>query len=420
MKFPSAFRSLSEPWMRRFLGANAVAQIGNYIQLVVSSWLLYRLSGSTFLLGLAAFALHIPFLLIGPVAGVFVDRLPLRRVIVAMNLVAVMQAIFIFVFAFNGWIRPWHLVLANLVLGIVNASDAPARQSLLSLLVRQRSDLQNAIALNSTTINLARFLGPLLGGGAVAMLGETMGFALNSFTRLPLLVVALAMPVAARVSAREHKSWVAELAAGFRYAFGFAPTRNVLLLLAAGSVTAQAYPPLLPWFAAQRFHGNSSTLGILLGAGGLGALTGMMYLASRTSVRGLFRLIGRTSACAGLGLVAFTFCENVWVGVFALYCTGLAAMMSATSSNTVLQTIVPDELRGRIVSLYAMAFLGAAPFGAITAGWLAEHLGPPHALLCCGIFTLLAAGLYLRGMRHIVPQVRSTYERLGIIPPTAR
>ena len=391
-----------------------MSQLGTWLQMIATSWLVYRLSGSTLMLGLAAFAMQIPFLVLAPLAGVLVDRLDRRRVLLATNSIAALQALTMFGVVALGVVQPWHLIAGNLVLGIVSACDAPARQSILIRLVGGRADLSNAIALNSIMMNGARFVGPMLGGALIAAFGEKWGFGLNVLSYAGMLAALSLIPGEARPSAPREQGLLRQLAAGARYAYGFLPTRAALLLLSATSLTVGSYVALMPWFAREAFHGDSRTLGLLIGAAGLGAVSGMGYLATRPSVRGLLRLIGWTSASGGAALIVFSFSTSLWIALPALYFTGMGLMLTAASTNTVLQSIVPDELRGRVASLYVMSFIGVAPLGALATGWVAERAGPPSTLAACGAFALLAAALYASVFTAIRREIRPLYEKIGI------
>jgi MFS family permease len=418
VNLPAGLRAFRHRDFRLFYIGQGVSQIGTWLQMIATSWLVYRLSGSTFMLGLAAFSLQIPFLVLGPLAGVFVDRLNRRRTLMITNSIAALQAVAMFTVVVLGKVEPWHLIAGNLVLGIVGACDAPARQSILVELVGGRSDLPNAIALNSAMMNGARFIGPLIGGVLIAGLSEPWGFGLNVLTYTVMLWALWQMRVTPRARAPSEQGWLRQLAAGARYAYGFLPTRSALLLLAATSFTVQSFAAQLPWFAREAFHGNSRTLGALVGAAGFGAVSGMIYLASRPDIRGLLRLAGMMSALAGAALVAFSFSKSLWLALPALYVVGMGSMLVAASTNTVLQSIVPDELRGRVASLYVMSFLGVSPLGALAAGAVAERVGPPATLAGCGILALLAAVAYASQYPAIRREIRVAYAKLGILPNT--
>jgi MFS family permease len=413
VSLPQGLRALQHRDFRLFFAGQGVSQIGTWLQLIATSWLVYRLSDSAFLLGLAAFAMQIPFLLLAPLAGVFIDRLDRRRVLLVTNSIAALQASLMFAVVALGVVQPWHLIAGNLVLGIVNACDAPARQSILIQLVGGRRDLANAIALNSIMMNLARFVGPMVGGLLIAAFGERWGFGANALSYLAMLLALSRIPSSPRGPLPAEKGVLRQLAAGARYAYGFLPVRSALLLLTAISVTVGSYVALMPWFARETFHGESGTLGLLISAAGLGALTGMFYLAMRSGIRGLFGLLAWTSSTAGAALFVFSLSTSLWLALPALYCVGLGMMLTAASTNTVLQTIVPDELRGRVASLYVMSFIGMSPLGALAAGWVAERAGPPVTLAACGMAALAAAGVYASRLRAIRREIRPVYERLG-------
>jgi MFS family permease len=413
VKLPHGLRALRHRDFRWFFACQGVSQIGTWLQMIATSWLVYRLSGSTLLLGLAAFAQQIPFLVLAPLAGVFVDRFDRRRLLIATNSIAALQAAAMFTVVALGVVQPWHLIAGNLVLGLVNAWDAPARQSILIQLVGGRADLASAIALNSIMMNLARFLGPMVGGVVIAALGERWGFGANAASYFAMLFALSQIPSRPASSAPAEGNVLKQLVAGTRYAYGFLPSRCALLLLASASLTVGSYVSMMPWFAREAFHGDSGTLGLLISAAGLGALTGMVYLALRSGIRGLFRLISRTVALAGAALCVFSFSSTLWLALPALYFVGLGLMLTAASSNTVLQSIVPDELRGRVASLYVMSFIGMTPLGALTTGWVAERIGPPHTLLFCGLAGVAAAALYRTQLPAIGRAIGPVYEKLG-------
>jgi MFS family permease len=415
VKLPAGLRALRHRDFRLFFIGQGVSQMGTWLQMIATSWLVYRLSDSTFLLGLSAFAMQISFLVMAPLAGVFVDRLDRRRVLIVTNSIAVLQATTMFILVALGHVAPWHLIAGNLVLGIVSACDAPARQSILIQLVGGKADLPNAIALNSIMMNGARFIGPMIGGALIAAFGERWGFGINALSYFVMIGALARMAPSPQPRVRDADSGLwRELAAGARYAYGFLPTRCALLLLTATSLSVNSYAALMPWFARETFNGDSGVLGLLLGAAGLGAVSGMVYLASRPGIRGLFRVIGRTAALAGAAVVVFSFSTKLWLALPALYFAGMGLMLTAASTNTVLQSIVPDELRGRIASLYVMSFLGVSPIGALAAGWAAEHIGPPATLAICGAIALTAAGVYASRMPAIRKEIRPVYQRLGV------
>jgi MFS family permease len=417
---PHGLRAFRHRSFRVFFLGQGVSQFGTWLQLIATSWLIYRLTGSTFYLGLASFALQVPFLVLAPFAGVWVDRLPKRTVLRVTNSIAAAQSLAMLALVATGAIQPWHLIAGNLVLGVVNAFDSPSRQSFLIELVEGRADLPNAIAFQSMLMNGARFLGPMIGGAVIALFGEVWGFALNSASYLAILAALAWIRVRGHAPEGPPERWLAGLAAGFRWAYGFAPSRSMLLLLAAVSIGVQPVQALAPYFARDVFGGDSQTLGWLIGAGGLGAVSGMLYLALRPSVRGLLAVIGAAGAAGGAAVIAFTWSAQLWVALPLVYLSGMGMMLTAGSINTVLQTIVEDRLRARIAAIYIMSFLGVSPLGALGAGWAAQYVGPPAALALGGALALCASLAYLARLPAMRREMRPVYVRLGIVDGPAQ
>ena len=390
------------------------SQIGNWVQLIATSWLVFRLSESTLMVGLSAFTLQIPLLIITPFAGVLIDRLNVRKILFATNALAMAQSIVMLVLLQLHLIEAWHVVIGNLVLGIGNSFDAPARQAMISKLLPDREDLINAIALNSTVMNAGRFIGPMLGGIIAATFGEAWSFATNCVMRFAVLSALFATQIRQYKSDHSTAGMYQQFIAGFRYAYGFFPSRSALFLLAVTSFCLQSYNSLLPWFASQQFHGDSKTLGWLYSSAGLGAVFGMLYLASRSQVRGLFRVLGWTAGIGSVALIAFSFCDSLWLAMPVLFISALCMMLNAASTNTVLQSIVPDELRGRVSALYVMAFLGMTPLGSLFSGWLAHYLDGQLALAFCAFVGLCASIIYSRYLPRIRQDVLPLYKDLKI------
>ncbi len=416
MPLPHSLRAFRHRDYRLYFAGQGISQTGTWLQLIATSWLIYQLSGSAFLLGLAAFALHIPVLVLGPFAGVWVDRQKKRKVLLITQSAALAQSLVMLALVASGHAQAWQLVVANLALGIINAFDSPARQSQLVELVGGKEDLPNAIAFSSVLMNGARFVGPMIGGAVIASLGEIWGFGLNCLMRGAVIAALLMIRAAPLMAEQTTDAWLEQLKAGFRYAYGFLPTRSALLLLSAVSFSVQPYQSLAPYFARDVFHGGSETLGYLIGAGGCGAVSGMAYLAMKPSIRGLLSLIPFTGATAGAALIVFSFSTTLWLALPMLFLVGTGAMLSAASTNTVLQTIVEDRLRARVMSIYMMSFLGVAPVGALFAGVLAERIGPPATLALGGALALVAAFTYWMKLESIRNAIRPVYQKLGIVP----
>jgi MFS family permease len=416
MKLPNSLRALQHRNFRLFIVGQGTSQIGNWIQLIATSWLVYRLSESTLMLGLSAFCLQIPMLVITPFAGVLIDRLDVRRLLFATNALAMLQSLVMLALMVSGQIEAWHVIAGNLVLGLGNAFDAPARQALISKLLPNRQELTNAIALNSTVMNGARFIGPMLGGLVTASFGEVWSFALNCVMRLAVLFALNATQIARHMAPKSQAGILKQLMAGLEYAYGFFPSRCALVLLAFSSFCLQSYASLMPWFASERFQGDSRTLGLLYSAAGLGAVCGMLYLASRNTIRGLFKIIGWSAGVASVTLVAFSFAPTLWLALPMLFVSALSMMLTAASTNTVLQSIVPDELRGRVAALYVMSFLGMSPMGSLASGWLASFIGSPYALALLGWLAFMASLVYAHFFQRIRQDILPLYEAMEIPP----
>jgi MFS family permease len=416
MKLPNSLRALQHRNFRLFIVGQGTSQIGNWVQLIATSWLVYRLSESTLMLGLSAFCLQIPMLIITPFAGVLIDRLDVRRLLFATNSLAMLQSLVMLALMVSGQIEAWHVIAGNLVLGLGNAFDAPARQALISKLLPNRQELTNAIALNSTVMNGARFIGPMLGGLVTASFGEVWSFAVNCVMRLAVLFALNATQMAQHMALKSQAGILKQLMAGLEYAYGFFPSRCALVLLAFSSFCLQSYASLMPWFASERFQGDSRTLGLLYSAAGLGAVCGMLYLASRNTIRGLFKIIGWSAGVASVTLVAFSFAPTLWLALPMLFVSALSMMLTAASTNTVLQSIVPDELRGRVAALYVMSFLGMSPVGSLASGWLASFIGSPYALALLGMLAFMASLVYAHFFQRIRQDILPLYEAMEIPP----
>jgi MFS family permease len=416
VSLPHSLRAFRHRDYRLWYAGQGISQTGTWLQLIATSWLVYDLSGSAFLLGLAAFAQHIPMLVLAPFAGVWVDRMKKRKVLLITQTVALAQSLVMLALIAFGHIEAWHLVVSNLALGLVNAFDSPARQAQLVELVDGMEDLPNAIAFSSMLMNGARFLGPMIGGWVIAGFGVVWGFGLNCLLRGAVMLALWLIRATPRPTEKGDEGLFSQLAEGIRYAYGFLPTRAALMLLAAVSFAVQPYQSLAPYFARDVFHGGSDVLGYLIGAGGFGAVAGMVFLAVRPSVRGLLSQIPFSAGGAGLALVVYSYSGSLWVGLPMLFFVGMGAMITASSTNTILQTIVEDRMRARVVSLYMMSFLGVLPIGALLAGALAERVGPPATLAAGGCLVVLAALGYWLNLARIRAEIRPVYEKLGIVP----
>jgi MFS family permease len=413
-------RALQHRNYRLFFGGQIVSLIGTWITTTATSWLVFRLTGSPFLLGVVGFAGQFPAFLLGPFAGILVDRWDRHRLLVATQTASMLQSFALAALTLSGRVTITQIVLLSIVQGVVNAFDMPGRQSLVVQLIENKADLGNAIALNSSMVNAARLIGPSIAGLVIAATSEGWCFLIDGFTYLAVIGALLNMRLVRPPAAgRPRTNAIQQFVEGFRYTFGSTPLRSIILLLALVSLVGVPYSILMPVFAATIFRGGPHTLGFLMGASGCGALLGALWLAARKSVLGLGRIIPTATALFGCGLIAFSFAPRLWVGIPCLVVAGFGFMVQMAASNTVIQTIVDDEKRGRVMSFYMMAFLGTAPFGSLIAGSLSSRLGAPHTLLLGGICCTIGAAWFARQLPIIRATVRPIYVRLGIIREVA-
>lgn len=416
---PTLGRALRHRNYRLFFSGQSVSLIGTWLTRVATGWLVYRLTHSALALGIVGFAGQLPTFLLAPFAGVWVDRLNRHRVLVVTQVLAAIQSALLAGLTLSGVITVRDVILLSIFQGLINAVDMPARQSFVVEMVEDRADLPNAIALNSSMFNGARLIGPSIAGLLIAWVGEGWCFLLDSVSYLAVIASLLAMRVPARAGIRATGRVLHDLREGFRYVAGFSPIRSVLLLLALTGLFGMPYIVLLPIFAGQVLHGGPHTLGFLMAASGLGALSGALYLASRRSVLGLGRLIAIMSGLFGVGLIAFSRSPWLWLSLPLMAVVGMSMMVQMASSNTILQTIVDEDKRGRVMSFYAMAFFGSAPLGSLFAGSLATRIGAPNTILCGGIVCIVGAGLFYRHLPALRRAMRPVYQRLGILPEIA-
>lgn len=410
------FRSLKYRNYRLFFYGQGISMIGTWMQRIAMPWLVYRLTDSAFLLGLVGFAGQFPTFLLAPFAGVLTDRWNRHRILIATQILAMAQSLLLAVLYFIGIINVWHIVAMSIFLGLVNAFDMPARQSLVISMVEKKEDLGNAIALNSAMVNAARLLGPAIAGALVAVTGEGVCFLINGLSYLLVVWSLMQMRIAPVKGERKRSHIFRELKEGFDYTFGLAPLKYVIMLLALVSLMGMPYAVLMPVFSKEILHGGSHTFGFLMGASGLGALAGAIYLASRKSVLGLGKIIPLSTIIFGSGLIAFSFCRVVWLSLILMVITGIGMTMQMAASNTILQTIADDDKRGRVMSFYSMAFMGTAPFGSLLAGWLANVLGVSNTFLATGAICILGALIFINKLPELKRAVHPIYVKSGIIP----
>ena len=417
MNFHPLLRSLSHRNYRLYFVGQGISLIGTWMQQIAMSWLVYQMTGSSFKLSLVLFAGQIPALFLSPIAGVLVDRWNRHRVLVVTQTLAMTQALLLALLTGTGRIEVWQLILLSLFLGMVNTFDMTTRQAFLSEMVTSRADLGNAIALNSSMVNGARLVGPTLAGILLVRTSSAVCFLVNGLSYLAVLLALLAMRLQGKPRERSTTELWQGLREGFVYVSGFAPIRTLLLLLGLASLTGMSYSVLLPELTVQRLGGDARTLAFLTAASGLGALTGALLLASRPSVVGLGRWILLALTLLGLGLLAFAWVADFKPALAVLFTIGFSMMVEMAGSNTLLQTIVAEDKRGRVMSFYTMAFLGMAPLGSLMTGALAAWLGPRITLHINGFLCLCGAVLFAISLPRLRTLVRPIYVRLNLLPP---
>jgi MFS family permease len=409
------FRSLKYRNYRLFFGGQSISLIGTWIQQIAMTWLVYRLTGSTFLLGLVGFVGQIPTFLLAPFAGMLTDRWNRYHILIVTQILAMIQALILAFLFFIGTIEVWHIIFLSVLLGCINAFDIPARQSFVVEMVEKKEDLGNAIALNSSMFNGARLLGPSIAGVLIASTGEGICFLLNGLSYLFVIVSLILMKVKSKKREIQNPDVLKEIKEGFSYTFGFAPIKSIILLLGLINLMGMPYIVLMPVFAKEIFHGGPYTFGFLMGASGVGALMGALYLASRRNVLGLEKIISLSAGIFGFGLITFSLSRLFLLSLVLMIITGLGMILQTSSSNTILQTIVDDDKRGRVMSFFTMALTGTAPFGSLLAGGLASFLGSPNTLIIGGILCVLGALIFASKLTELKKLVYPIYVRLGII-----
>ncbi|MCE5212893.1 MAG: MFS transporter [Deltaproteobacteria bacterium] len=413
--FRFLLRALGHRNYRLFFVGQSFSLIGTWMQQIAMSWLVYKLTNSAFMLGLIGFTGQAPSVIFGSFAGVYADRLNRRNLLIATQALSMLQALLLAFLTLSGSIAVWHLVVLSLLLGTVNSFDMPARHSFVIDMVKDKSDLGNAIALNSFMFNSARLIGPSIAGILIAYVGEGVCFLLNGVSFFFIILALMAMEIIPKQGQQNFNPVLHELKEGFQYVAGFAPIRYIILLVGLISLLGMPYVVLMPIFARDILHGGSHTLGFLMGATGIGALTGALFLASRKSVIGLGRLIAISTGVFGCGLVAFSFSRWLPLSLCLMMIAGFGIIVTMASSNTIVQTIVDEDKRGRVMSFYSIAFMGMAPFGSLIGGIIAHKIGAPFTIVLCGVSSIAGAVYFYKKLPEIRKYVRPIYLRMGII-----
>jgi MFS family permease len=411
-RFHDTIRSLKHRNFQLFFSGQLISLVGTWMDTVAEAWLVYRLTGSSLLLGTVSFAGQIPVLLMAPVAGMVADRFNRRKVVIATQTASMIFAGILAFLTITKRVTVNEVILLAALMGVVNAFDIPARQSFLVEMVG-REDLMNAIALNSSMFNAARIIGPSVAGVLVASVGEGWCFFANSVSYVAVIAGLLLMRVPAREIER-HAGALQHIAEGFRFVRNTAPIRSLLLLIGLVSLVAMPYAVLMPVFAAKILHGNARTLGVLMTAAGVGALAGALVLAARRGVSGLGKIVGLACGSFGVALILFSFSHWWWLSAILLIPVGFSVMTQMGSTNTLIQAMVPDRLRGRTMAVYSMMFMGMAPFGALLSGALADHIGAPRTVALGGAAAILGAIVFARHLPKIRGEARQLLDAASV------
>jgi MFS family permease len=416
MNLPQSLRALNSPNFRRYFAGQAISMIGTWVQSLAVMWTAYRITGSTTLTGLVGFLSQFPYLVLSPFAGVLGDRIDRRRILITVHSLLLVQASTLAVLSGLHLLQYQHLAMLALAGGVLASFETPTRQSFFVQLLEDRGDLPNAIALNSILMNGTRLVGPSIGGLLIAAFGETTCFTVNAVSYLAVLYSLFGIRHLKQVQARAQSHPLRDLADGFRYAMGFGPIRALLLMLAAVSFSISPYTVLMPAIAVQAYGKGAELVGLFIGAVGLGAVISAISLARRSSIRGLAKWLSIAACVAGLGMIGFSFSRTVWLSALLMSCAGFGMFMQAAASNTILQSIVDDDKRSRVMSYYTMFFIGSAPLGNLTGGWLAERIGAPHTMLAGGAIALAAGLAFAFYLPRLRLELRPVYVKQGIIP----
>ena len=410
------FRALKHRNFQLFFGGQIISLVGTWMQTVAQAWLIYRLTGSAALLGVLGFVGQIPILLLSPLAGLAADRWQRQRLVIATQTASMTLAFILAALTLTGRIRVWEIIVLATLLGIVNAFDVPARQSFLIEMVG-RDDLLNAIALNSSMFNGARVAGPAIAGILVALVGEGWCFLLNGVSYLAVIAGLFMMRIVRTTPVHDGAAPLEKLREGFRFVRHTKPIRALLVLVAIVSFMALSYSVLMPIFADRILHGGVNAYGTLMGAVGVGAMFGALALAIRHELRGLGNVVAYSATGLGISLVLFSASHWYWVSIMILVISGFTMMMQFTATNTLIQAMVPDQLRGRVMSIYSMMFLGMTPLGSLLAGAVADHIGAPITVAIGGLVSCLGGLAFARKWPSMRGPARDLVAAQGMMSP---
>lgn len=411
-----AWRALRHRNFKLFFFGQSISVIGSWMTRLATTWLVYHLTHSALLLGIVSFAGQIVSFALGPFAGVWVERLDRRRLLVWTQAAAAVQSLALAALTMAHVITLWEIIALTAFQGVINAFDMPARQSFLVQMVDDRNDLSNAIAINSSMANGARLIGPAIAGLVIAAFGEGACFLIDGLSYLAVIASLLLMRIPRLDVCRDKANMLEQMREGWNYVRTFRPIRTILLLFALVSLMGYSWSVLLPVFAVRVLHGGAATLGWLMGASGVGALVSAISLAFRRSVVGLTRMLQIGSAMLGGALILFGLSHTLWLSLVLMVFVGFGMLQAASVSNIVIQSLVTEDKRARAMSYYTMAFFGAAPFGSLLAGSLADRIGAPHTVILTGAFCLAGSLWFTFELPKIKAVMRPIYQEMGLLP----
>jgi len=398
------FRALRNRNYRLFFSGQCISVTGTWIQQVAINWLVYSLTKSALLMGLIMFVGSIPSLFLSPLAGVVIDRINKYHALIILQTLFMLEALILAILTLMGIIQVWQIVVLSISIGITNAFDMPLRQAFVVHLIDRNEDLSNAISLNSSSMNFALLVGPAIAGTLIAAFGEGICFLVNSLSYIAVIAALFAMRLPAMPAYESNGTNVfEEFREGLKYVYDSLPMRNIIIFLATASLVGMSYIVLMPIFAKEILHGNAQTLGFLLSAAGVGALFGALYLAGKKSVLGLGKWICIASLILGLGLVGLAFIDKFLIALMLLFFVGFGMVTIIASCNTLIQDIVEDDKRGRVMSLYTMAFMGTTPIGSLFGGAIAHKIGVPHTFLLTGLIMIISSAVFSTKLKYFPP-----------------
>jgi MFS family permease len=407
------WRALRHRNFKLFFMGQSISVIGTWMTRMATSWLVFRLTDSALLLGAVSFASQIIPFVLQPVAGVWVERLDRRKLLVCTQVLAAVQSLVLAALTLAHVITLWEIFALSALQGLINAFDAPGRHAFLVQMVDDKNDLGNAIALNSSMVNGARLVGPALAGIVIGVVGEGWCFLIDGVSYLAVIVSLLLMRIQPLDLTRARRSMLEQMREGWDYVRSFRPIRTVLIVFSLATLMGYPYSVLLPLFAGNELHGGPHTLGWLTGASGAGALVSALSLAVRRSTQGLSRMVAIAAAVLGVALVLFGLSHTLWLSLVLMVFAGFGLMQCASASNTIIQSLVPEDKRARVISYWAMAFFGAAPFGSLLAGVLAHRIGAPNTVIVTGVFCVIGAAWFSFELPRIERETKPFYQTLA-------